>query len=210
MREQILSGRFPAGMRLKTEIIAEALGISRMPIRDALQQLHSEGLVMIRPNRSAIVTSLTTADIVELFEIRSVLEGLAARLACPRLTVAALDELEAILHRMNRARQDRALWLDCHEQFHETILMDCGRARLLHQIHNARNGLLPYLRIYVAAYPEMEVQGIEHEMLLSVAKRRNPELLEATIRDHIMGAAKGVVEFLSSHSQMTEGSSLKP
>ena len=79
LRARILTGHFPAGHRLKTSEIAQLLGVSRMPVRDALQVLHSEGLVVLRPNRGAVVTSLTTNDIVDHFEMRAVLEGLAAR-----------------------------------------------------------------------------------------------------------------------------------
>src|SRR5262245_56816198 len=82
LRARILGGHFPAGHRLKTSEIAQLLGVSRMPVRDALQVLHSEGLVVLRPNRGAVVTSLTTEDIVDHFELRAVLEGLAARVAC--------------------------------------------------------------------------------------------------------------------------------
>src|SRR5216684_2844518 len=95
VREQILTGRFPVGMRLKSEEIARTLGFSRMPVRDALQQLHSEGLVSIRPNRGAIVTTLTGDEIRELFEIRAVLEGLAAYHCCANITAEKMVRFEA-------------------------------------------------------------------------------------------------------------------
>src|SRR5262249_40341816 len=97
LRKEILAGRFPAGMRLKTEEVAETLGISRMPVRDALRQLHSEGLVVVRPNRGALVTRLTAKEVLEAFEIRAVLEGLAARCSCEGLTPHVLRQIEAVL-----------------------------------------------------------------------------------------------------------------
>jgi len=199
LRRGILSGRFAAGTRLKTSAIAQELGISRMPVRDALQVLHSEGLVIIRPNRGAAVTSLTTDDIMDHFDMRAVLEGLAARVACQNLTPRLLEDLEIILGRMDRARDDRQLWLTYHEAFHETLLNPCGRPRLLQQIRNVRNALLPYIRIYVAAHPGMEVEGAEHAMIFNVAKRRNAELLEAAMRDHIVAAGRGVVQFVEKN-----------
>jgi DNA-binding GntR family transcriptional regulator len=200
LRSRILSGQFPAGHRLKTLEIAHLLGVSRMPVRDALQVLHSEGLVVLRPNRGAVVTSLTTNGIVDHFEMRAVLEGLAARVACEKLSDAVLDSLDSILGRMDRAREDRQVWLEHHAAFHETLLSPCSRPRLIQQIRHVSNALLPYLRIYVASHPEMEMQGAEHAMLLSVAKRRNPELLEAAMRDHIITAGRGVVEFVERNS----------
>ena len=70
----------------------------------------------------------------------------------------------------------------------------------MQQIRHVSNALLPYLRIYVASHPEMEVQGTEHAMILNVARRRNPELLEVTMRDHIVAAGRGVVEFVERTS----------
>ena len=198
LRSRILSGHFPAGHRLKTSEIAHLLGVSRMPVRDALQVLHSEGLVVLRPNRGAVVTSLTTNDIVDHFEMRAVLEGLAARVACAKLSDAVMSDLESILDRMDRTRQERQLWLEHHAAFHEALLSPCGRPQLLRQIRQVSNALLPYLRIYVASHPEMEMQGAEHAVLLTVAKRRNPELLEAAMRDHIVTAGRGVVEFVEN------------
>ena len=204
LRAKILSGQFSAGHRLKTSEIALQLGVSRMPVRDALQVLHSEGLVVLRPNRGAVVTSLTTSDIVDHFELRAVLEGLAARVACQKFTDAVLADLESILDRMDRARHERQRWLDYHGAFHETLLNPCGRPRLMQQIRHVSNTLRPYLRIYVASHPEMEMQGAEHAMILNVAKRRNPELLEATMRDHIVSAGRGVVEFVERGSPRRE------
>src|SRR5262249_53305025 len=111
LRSRILSAHFPARRRLKTSEIAHLLGVSRMPVRDALQVLHSEGLVVLRPNRGAVVTSLTTNDIVDHFEMRAVLEGLAARVACEKFSDAVLGNLELILGRMDRTREDRQPWL---------------------------------------------------------------------------------------------------
>jgi DNA-binding GntR family transcriptional regulator len=200
LRARILTGHFPAGHRLKTSEIAQLLGVSRMPVRDALQVLHSEGLVVLRPNRGAVVTSLTTNDIVDHFEMRAVLEGLAARVACQNFSDAVLDDLELIVIRMDGVRHERQMWLDYHAAFHESLLNPCGRPRLMQQIRHVSNALLPYLRIYVASHPEMEVQGTEHAMILNVARRRNPELLEVTMRDHIVAAGRGVVEFVERTS----------
>src|SRR5262245_17828764 len=165
LRARILGGHFPAGHRLKTSEIAQLLGVSRMPVRDALQVLHSEGLVVLRPNRGAVVTSLTTEDIVDHFELRAVLEGLAARVACQKFTETVLANLESILDRMDRARHERQRWLGYHAAFHQTLLSPCSRPRLMQQIRQVSNALLPYLRIYVASHPEMEMQGAEHAMI---------------------------------------------
>ncbi|HEY7203793.1 MAG TPA: GntR family transcriptional regulator, partial [Methylomirabilota bacterium] len=76
LREEILAGKLAGGARLKQEELARRFRISRMPVRDALLRLHAEGLVRIEPNRSVVVTRLAPIEVQELFEIRSVLEGL--------------------------------------------------------------------------------------------------------------------------------------
>jgi len=196
VRQQILSGAYPAGMRLKTEELAQALGLSRMPVRDALQQLHSEGLVEIRPNRGAVVTSLTPEDVVELFEIRAVLEGLAARQACERLDDEAFEDLRLYLQRMSNSSQDVQRWLELHENFHDVFLRYANKQRLAQQVRTSRRALMPYIRMYISVYQEFEVQDAEHEILIKISRRRNADLLESVMRDHVLSTAQGVFNFL--------------
>jgi DNA-binding GntR family transcriptional regulator len=196
LREQILSGNFAAGMRLKTEELAEMLGVSRMPIRDALQQLHSEGLVEIRPNRGAVVTRLTADEILELFEIRAALEGLAARHACDNLRASDLTTLEAILGQMNRATEDLNSWLKLHDEFHDFICIRSNRPRLFRQIRTARQAATPYVRMLILVSHRVEMPSAEHDLLISIARRGNSELFEATMRDHVLSAGHGVASFL--------------
>ena len=132
LRSRILSGHFPVGHRLKTSEIAHLLGVSRMPVRDALQVLHSEGLVILRPNRGAVVASLTTNDIVDHFEMRAVLEGLAARVACKKPSDAVLDSLDSILGRMDRVREERRVWLEHHAAFHEKDSIESVQSSATH------------------------------------------------------------------------------
>ncbi len=196
IRARILSGEFAAGTRLKSEQLAESLGISRMPIREALRQLHAEGLIELRPNRGAVVTSLSANDVQELFEIRAVLEGLAARLACAHLNDEHLADLEDLGSRMERANKDPQVWLKRHEELHEALSARSQRPRLIQQLRTARGALFPYIRMYIAVYHQVEVQGAEHKVLLEIAKRRNPDLLEAAMRDHVLSTAKCVTDFL--------------
>jgi DNA-binding GntR family transcriptional regulator len=206
LRNQILSGNFPAGMRLKSEEIAERLGLSRMPIRDALQQLSSEGLVEIRPNRGAVVTRLTPQEILELFEIRASLEGLAARHACENFDAEDFAKLERLLGQMKDATEDLVLWLKLHDEFHDLICARSNRSRLFQQIRTARQAAIPYVRMYISVYHRVEMPSAEHGLLFSIARRGNPDLFEAAMRDHVLSAGTGVVNFLLK--QRGEDSSL--
>ena len=200
LREQILTGKFGVGMRLKTEELAEALGISRMPVRDALQQLHSEGLVEIRPNRGAIVTRLSANEILEMFEIRATLEGLAARHACVNFGSDDLYQLERMRDEMHRSTDDLDLWLKLHDKFHDFVCLRSNRPRLFRQIRTARQAVTPYVRMYISVYHRMEMPRAEHDLLISVAFRGYPDLFEATMRDHVLSAGNGVSSFLNQRA----------
>lgn len=200
LREQILTGRFPVGMRLKSEEIAQKLGFSRMPVRDALQQLHSEGLVSIRPNRGAIVATLTDDEIRELFEIRAALEGLAARHCFANITEERMVRFEALFASMNEATRDTQRWFDLHENFHDMFAEASGRSRLHLQIRNARRAVLPYVRQYIVTYNHMEMPNSGHDILISILRRGNASLMEEAMRSHILAAADGVANFLREHN----------
>ncbi|WP_214403092.1 GntR family transcriptional regulator [Pseudonocardia lacus] len=102
LRELILHGAFPAGARLGEVELAERLGVSRTPVREALARLSAEGLVEIAPNRGARVTSWTVAELEAVFELRAVLEPRLTALAVPRATTADADALDELAERMVR------------------------------------------------------------------------------------------------------------
>lgn len=204
VRNRILSGEFKGGDRVNPAEVGEALGISRMPVREALRQLDAEGLVTIRPNRGATVTTLTPAEVSELFEIRAVLEALAARLALPHLVGEAFEELDILRQRMDRARGDAKLWVQRHNDFHDFIAAQSRRPRLNADIGRIRDAIQPYLLLYIDVYHSTEMPGFEHTTVMDAIRSRNSQLLELTIRDHVMSAASGVIEFLQNRQREQE------
>ncbi len=196
IRKKILSGEFAGGERVNPSDIGEELDISRMPAREALRQLDAEGLVTIRPNRGAIVTALTPAEVSELFEIRAVLEALAARLALPQLTGEALIELDTHRQRMDRARGSVQLWIQRHNEFHDFIAAQAKRPRLAADIRRIRDALQPHLLLYIDVYKSTEMAGYEHEILMDAIRSKNAQLLELCVRDHVTNAGDGVIAFL--------------
>jgi len=194
VREAILSGTYPGGSRIDIPQVARSLGMSRMPVREALRQLEAEGLVTIRPNRGAVVTVLTPDDVVELFSMRAVLEGLAARLAVPRLDAEALEELEHLLARMDRSAGNLPAWLRNHNAFHDSIARRSGRARLAAQVELLRRAVEPYLRVHAGTYESEEILGAEHRLLLDVLRARDPRQAEAAAREHVERAGQAIVD----------------
>ncbi|WP_176245134.1 GntR family transcriptional regulator [Oceanibacterium hippocampi] len=196
IKDRIMSGSIQGGAKLNPVSIADQLGISRMPVREALLQLDAEGLVTNRPNRGAIVTSLTADDVEELFEIRAALEGVAARHAATRFTPSDMEELQALSMRMNRPMADVRAWLKIHDQFHDVLCSIGARPRLLNDIRKTRTSVHPYLLLYISVYNETEMEGAEHDSLLSALQTRNALLVERIVTDHILQASTGVIRFL--------------
>src|ERR1017187_6467105 len=130
LRPRIRDGRLRSGARIKADEIAQQLGLSRMPVREAIRQLDSEGLLTIRPNRGAVVTTLDPEEVLELFQMRSVLEGLAVRRAVERFDEDAFDELELRFNRLERAQNDLDQWIPKHNDFHDVICAHSGGRRL--------------------------------------------------------------------------------
>ncbi len=136
IREAILSGRYAPGQRLMADDLAQELGTSRMPVREALHRLEATGLVSITPHRGAVVSELSRDEIVEIYHIRAVLEGLAARLAAPHLARGDRARLTALIDEMAAAAtagpdQDRLL--RANRDFHE-VIWKAAHAPRLHEL----------------------------------------------------------------------------
>lgn len=195
LQDQIVSGALPGGSRLKPEALAQTLGISRMPVREAIRQLNAEGYVTIRPNRGAIVTSRTPEEILELFEMRAVLEALAARIAADAgVAPEAIDDLELFLARLRRLRHDHVAWVERHDEFHDLLCALSGRQRLCMEIRRLRLAVRPYLRLYLRTHAEPEIAGHEHERILDAIRSRNGKRAETVMRAHVMANAHGIAE----------------
>jgi DNA-binding GntR family transcriptional regulator len=124
LRERILSGGMPPGERLVEGKLSEELGVSRMPVREALRQLAAEGLVTIEPRRGASVTSFSPQQMRELVEVRATLEGLNAKLAAQRHDDQQIAEMERILEEGTRVSQsgaDDAVMLMMNQRFHDAL-----------------------------------------------------------------------------------------
>lgn len=204
LQDQIVSGTLPGGSRLKPEALAQTLGISRMPVREAIRQLNAEGYVTIRPNRGAIVTSRTPEEVLELFEMRAVLEGLAARIAAEARVGNVVDDLEPFLARLRRVRHDHFAWVERHDEFHDLVCQLSRRGRLCTEITRLRLAVRPYLRLYLRTHTEPEISGHEHERILEVIRNGSGKAAETVMRAHVMANAKGIADCLRATRHDTQ------
>lgn len=206
IREQILSGAWPGGTRLQPEQIAQDLGISRMPVRDAITQLDSELLLTVRPHQGAIVTILPAAEILEIYEIRASLEGLAARRAIEKISRSDLAELHLLGERLTRSELDVEKWLAFHDEFHDFVCDIGGVRHLAREIRKVRASLQPYLIMSLRTVNSgVELKGDEHRMLIATLESGNASLAEETFRHHVQAAGKKVADFISHRSAQDRG-----
>jgi DNA-binding GntR family transcriptional regulator len=197
LRAKIFAGELRGGMRLNPEEIAKTLGLSRMPVREALRQLDAEGYVVMRPNRGAVVTQLTIAEIEDLFEMRAALEGLAVRHAMPHFTKDVFYDLNVIKDAMDRASQNAPKWIKLHGDFHQFICDLGKRSRLAQEINRLRQAVQPYLLIHVSAYEAVEMADREHAVLIQALLTGDPKVAEESMQAHILEASKRIVKVLS-------------
>src|SRR5438552_4302674 len=129
LREQILSGELEPGTELAEVALSEQLGVSRGPVREALGRLASEGLVIVRPRRGAVVRSLSTEEFLELYQVREALEMMAVKLAVPRLTAEDIDGLRGLIEAMARhaERDEVAQVFEANMAFHGGLLEVAGK-----------------------------------------------------------------------------------
>lgn len=198
LKKHILSGELQANASISAETVGRTLGISRMPVREAILQLQVEGLITIGANKRPFVTARTQKEIVELFEIRVALEALAIERATLRITPAILDQLTRQLARMDKAANDPKRWLARHDEFHDIIFMAADMPRLHDEIRRIRHSIQPYIFMYINAYKIPEMPGAEHSAIIDVLARRDPGLAKEALSQHIRDAASGVIYFLMS------------
>ncbi len=194
--KRIRAGELKPGARLRAEDIATQIGMSRMPVREAFRRLDTEGYVTIRPNRGAIVTDHTFEEIQELFEIRSVLEGLATRLAVEQIGPPEIEEMRELLRRMRKGQKNAEDWLSRHWAFHEYICSLSGRQRLVREIERLHAALEPFLRLWFFHANRPVVAIRDHQELMNVIETGDAAKAEAAMREHVLITAPRIIEFL--------------
>ncbi|MGK7870244.1 GntR family transcriptional regulator [Falsiroseomonas sp. E2-1-a20] len=198
LRDEILSGRLAPGERIRPEAVAARLGLSRMPVREALHQLDAEGLVTLRANRGAIVTRHDPAALAEIFEMRALLEGLCARHAARGATAADIEDLDADCQAMRRAIADPTRWVDRHEDFHDRLCALAGRPRAAAEARRLRLLVRPLLHGFVAAERDPEALGHEHEVIVDALRDRDGRRAERLVVAHVNANAASLLGVATS------------
>lgn len=198
LRERILDGSYPEGEQLRQDVLAADLGVSRIPVREALRQLEAEGLVTFNPHRGAVVSSLSIAEIEELFALRSRLESELLRRAVPLLTEADLERAEEILDEFEAAFRNRdvSAWGDLNWQFHSTLYFAANRPVTLGVVERLHLHANRYARMQLALTHGESRARQEHRAILAAARKRTAGRACSLLAAHILGAGRSLVRFL--------------
>ena len=184
--EEILNGRLAPGERIVEMRIAQQFGVSQAPVREALRDLDLLGFVVSSPFRGAIVRQISVEELVQLYPIRAVLEGLAARHAAKRVDAATLKKLEGLLATMRTAaaKGDDRRAVEADFAFHLTIVEASGN-RLLQQIWDRmRLATTTFLTVSKSHHSLREIVE-RHASVLDALRTQDPEGAERALRMHI-------------------------
>ena len=195
LRSGILKGAIRPGQTLRQEELAAALGVSRIPVREALRQLEAEGLVKIYPHRGAVVSSLSAFEVQELFEIRVPLETTALRLAIPDLTGLDLQKAARILDLADR-EEASSRWGELNWDFHAALYVAAGRPRLLALLVNLEQNVDRYMRLVLTGMDYQRHSQAEHRELLAACREKDVEKAVALLTGHIEAAGQKLTAFL--------------
>lgn len=194
LREGIISGKYKENEELRELAIGKELGVSRTPVREALRQLELEGLVNIVPNKGAYVIGISSKDIHDIYEMRSLLEGLCVKKAVKVITDEQLAELESILDLSefyaDKGKMDKVLELD--NSFHEGIYSAADSKMLKHTLSDFHQYIKAMRKITLADKARVSDSNREHRALLMAMKERDSEKAAELAREHITRTVKNI------------------
>lgn len=197
MRRRIISGDLPPDVNLSELALAEEFGVSRTPVREAFKQLQTEGLVEIRPRVGTFVTTPSRREITELFEMKELLEGAAARLLAQRGRVPELDRLEENLREADAAvqRDDTARYAELVQEFHDLLIVGSDNRKLEAHYRTLMNQLAyPRLVTTSLSQPGRPAQSDqEHHRVVELIAAKDGDSAERVMREHVRASRQAVL-----------------
>jgi DNA-binding GntR family transcriptional regulator len=204
IRDSIIEGKLVPGERLAEPDVANQLGVSRTPLREAFLQLEAEGFLTVNPRKGAIVSALSLKDAEETYEIKSSLEALAARLSVKFLNPTILKELRDINNKMrtiaNSEEKNYKEFLELNAEFHQIITDSCGNDKLRKTIVVLRNQTLRYNYIYLSLISHLEESVQEHDSLILALEKKDESEIEILVKNHGENARQALNLFFNSET----------
>ena len=203
LRQSILTGELKPGERLMEIHLADKLGVSRTPIREAIRKLELEGLVTMIPRRGAEVAQITEKSLRDVLEVRRALDALAVELACERITPSQLEQLREACDAFERETK----WGDANRvaradvALHDIILVASGNARLMQMVSNLSQQMYRYRLEYVKDGGSYERLIREHRTIYEAIRDKDPATGARTIKAHIDNQEKTVIQMISDRKR---------
>ncbi len=187
LRQAILRGELEPGERLMEIQLAERLGVSRTPIREAIRKLELEGLVLMIPRKGAEVASISEKSLRDVLEVRRSLEELASELACQRMTAEQIEELRSAQREFAAAVEEGSIMrmAECDEHFHDLIYEGTGNTRLIQILNNLREQMYRYRLEYIKDADKRQMLLAEHDGILKAIEGRRGAEARRVMREHI-------------------------
>ncbi len=203
LKSGVLSGEFGPGERLTEEHLAEALGVSRTPVREALHKLELEGLIKPLATRGFCMAGDSREEVEELFEIRAILEGYALRCVSQEISEEILEQLQAVIEKADKAFGKKRIDEVFHwnTRFHDTLNEMLARKPRFHQlIVDMRNYVLRY-RKDTLQYLEGARRSIDgHRKIMLALRLRDPDLCERIMREHVHEAKEDALQTMAERA----------
>ena len=199
LRRAILKGELKPGERLMEIALADKLGVSRTPIREAIRKLELEGLVVMAPRKGAKVASITERDLNDVLEVRKGMEVLAISLACKRITGEELDKLEAIEQSFQSLIESGNLTelAEMAVKFHDTIYQATNNQRLVQLLNNLREQMYRYRMEYLKDIAVRRTLAEEHKAICEALRGRDESKAQNYVSVHIDNQQKAIIRSLN-------------
>ncbi len=195
LRQAILTGELKPGERLMEIHLANMLGVSRTPIREAIRKLELEGLVTMIPRRGAEVAQITEKSMSDVLEVRRAMDALCAQLACERITEEDLERLKEACGKFEQATgtKDVKKIAQADVELHDIILQATGNSRLIQLVNNLSEQMYRYRFEYIKDISQHERLVEEHRMIYESLVSRDRERAAEAARTHIDNQRKAII-----------------
>lgn len=196
LRKAILTGQLKPGERLMEVHLANRLGVSRTPIREAIRKLELEGLVIMIPRRGAEVARITEKSLKDVLEVRRALDALSVELACERITPEALEQLKEACKSFEEATKtkDAAVIAKADVALHDIIVEAAGNQRLCQLVNNLSEQMYRYRFVYIKEDSRHETLVAEHREIYESILKRDKERAAKAVRLHIDNQEKSILQ----------------
>lgn len=195
LRQAILRGELEPGERLMEISLANKLGVSRTPIREAIRKLELEGLVIMVPRKGAEVASISEKDMRDVLEVRITLEELAVSLACKHIDAVAIEELKQANKKFEYAviSKDIVNIVDADVAFHDIIYHHTGNNRLIQLVSNLSEQMYRYRLEYIKDARTHSILINEHNDIIECIVQKDVEAAKHAVKEHIVNQERGIV-----------------